>query len=95
MLVAGQRMADEHEVRLGGIKLAISLIGDRKLRELAPAVERQLLVEMNDMALRIGDLRQPHRTVGDGLRRRGLAHVTSARSGSLPAKPLFTQFGVS
>jgi hypothetical protein len=50
---------------------------------------------MNDMALRIGDLRQPHRTVGDGLRRRGLAHVTSARSGSLPAKPLFTQFGVS
>src|SRR4029079_544013 len=50
MLVASQRMADEHEVRLGGIKLAISLIGDRKLRELAPAVERQLLVEMNDMA---------------------------------------------
>jgi hypothetical protein len=40
VLVPGQRMADEHKVRLGGVELAISLIGDGKLREVAPAVER-------------------------------------------------------
>ena len=60
MLVAGQRMADEHQVRLVGVERAVGLIGDGEGREFLPAVERQRIVEMRDLALRIGDLRKPN-----------------------------------
>ena len=80
VLIAGQRMAHQHEVGLGGIEFAIGLIGDGKRRKLGPAIERQRLVrrEVHDLALRVGDLRQPQGMVGEGLRRRSLAHSSFA-----------------
>ena len=53
MLVAGQRMADEHEVRLVGVERAVGLIGDGEGREFLPAVERKRdRRKMRDLALR-------------------------------------------
>jgi hypothetical protein len=59
VLIAGQRMTDEHEVRLVGIQRAVGLISNGEGREALAAVERQRLVltEVDDLALRIGDLR--------------------------------------
>ena len=74
MLVAGQRVTDEHEVRLVGVQHAVGLIGDGKERELLAAVERKRIVEMDDLALRIGDLRKPNRMVQKGLRYRRFTH---------------------
>jgi hypothetical protein len=76
MLVAGERVADEHQIRLRRVQFAISLIGDGEGCEAGPAIERQRLMrrEMHDLALRIGDLRQPQGVIGKSLRRRCLAH---------------------
>jgi hypothetical protein len=79
MLVAGQRMADKHEVRLVGVERAVGLVGDGKRRELVPAVERQRIVEMRDLALRIGDLCKPNGMVQEGLRYRRFTHHCKSR----------------
>ena len=74
MLVAGERMTDEHEVRLVGVERAVGLIGDGKGRERLPAVERKRIVKMRDLALGIGDLRKPNGMVLKGLRYRRFTH---------------------
>src|SRR4029453_6692354 len=77
VLIAGQRMADENEIRLRRVELAIGLIGDGERRKLSAAIERQGLGrrKVHDLALRVRDLRQPQGMVSKGLRRRCLAHA--------------------
>ena len=43
VLVAGQRMADEDGVRLGGVERAVGLVGDRDRRQQLVAVKPQRL----------------------------------------------------
>ena len=79
MLVAGERMTDEHEVRLVGVERAVGLIGDGEGREFLPAVERKRIVKMRDLALGIGDLRKPDGMVLEGLRYRRFTHHCKSR----------------
>src|SRR5262249_25673701 len=74
VLVAGQRVADEHEVRLIRVQRAIGLISDGERHKLLAAVERQRIVEMDDLALRIGDLRKSNGMVQKRLRYRRFTH---------------------
>ena len=84
MLVAGQRVADQHDVGLRRIEHAVGLVGDRERRELGAAIELERLVrrKMHDLALRVGDLRQPQGMIGEGLRRRRLAHLSHSQRAS-------------
>ena len=98
MLIAGQRVTDEHEVRLVRVQRAVGLVGDAEGRERLAAIERQriVLAEMHDLALRIGDLRQPHGMSANALDE-GASFMTLTRCLRHPALagPLSAQCGVS
>ena len=61
VLVAGQRMADQHRVGAIGVELAIGLVGDLERGEIDAAIEPQRLVgaELRDLRTRMIDLVRP------------------------------------
>ena len=87
VLIAGQRVADEDGVRLGGVQRAVGLVGDRDRRQRLVAVEPQRLArgQVQDLARGIVGLgetraqRSPASTFAKG----GCTGIVRARS--LPA----------
>ncbi len=45
ILVAGQRMADQHRIAALGIQRPVAAIGHRQARQMAPAIQRQPILE--------------------------------------------------
>ena len=73
VLIAGQRMADQHRIAARGIERAVGLIGDLERREIDAGIEPQRLVgaETHDRRMRI--IRFAH-AVGRIKRGAGLDH---------------------
>ena len=64
VLVAGQRVGDEDGVRLGGVELAVGLVGDAEGREQLVAVEPQRLARGNVEVVAAGGRCLQHARVG-------------------------------
>ena len=84
VLIAGERVADQHRVAARGIERAVGLIGDLERREIDAGIELERLVgpETHDRRMRMVRLA---RAVGRFKRDAGLDHLSHpARQAELP-----------
>ena len=80
VLIARQRMRDEDGVRLGGVELAIGLVGDAKRREQPVAIEPQGLSGGNVEIVAAGGRRLQRTRIDWSCKSRGFTVFISAVS---------------